>query len=284
MPSKKIAYQGIPGAFSDIAIKHYWNNQAAGVPARTFPELFKLVKNKKADFGMVPIENSLAGSVYQNYDLLSQSRVKIVGELYLRIKHNLLVVSQKKNASTKQRLKSLTKVYSHPVALAQCQAFFAKYPWLQPTTHEDTAGSAQELSQKGNKQEAAIASSLAGKLYGLQTLKRGIETNKQNYTRFVVIAAQASLVAAADKISLTFTLPHRPGTLYQVLKILAEKGLNLTKIESRPIIGKPWEYRFYLDIEQSQMTNYWPEVKPDLQKTCQGLKILGMYQKGTTIG
>lgn len=276
----KVSYQGMPGAYSDIAAKKYFKIKVKTCPKHTFKDLFESVKTKKCDFAIAPIENSIAGSIYQNYDLLAKYNLNIVGEIYLRICHNLMVIPDK-NKSKRQRLKMIKKAYSHPVALAQCQEFFQKHPWIKAISAEDTAGSAKDLVNSKKRDTAAIASSEAAKIYNLKILKRGIETDKNNFTRFVVIAEKQD-VLRPNKVSLIFSVVHKPGSLYKSLKPFAEKNINLTKIESRPIIGKPWEYLFYLDFEIDSVRKCRQAIK-ELKKNCLFLKVLGFYQKGKTV-
>jgi prephenate dehydratase len=279
MKKIKVAYQGQPGAFSDIALKAYFKNQAIGWPKHTFKKLFESVRVGESNFGMVPIENSIAGSVTPNYDLLASHSLKIVGELYLKITHNLLVIPTK-TKDKKIREKMLQKVYSHPVALAQCQKFFTSHPQMKPIVAEDTAGSAKDLAKWQKKDVAAIASSEAAKIYGLEILKKGIETNKNNYTRFVIIAKKGNNLQKG-KASLVFSTNHQPGALYQTLGVLAKRKINLTKIESRPIIGQPWKYLFFTDLEIDSL----PKTKKaidELKKISPFLKVLGFYPKGKT--
>lgn len=276
----KVAYQGIPGAFSDIAIKKYFKEKVKAYPRASFEKLFKAVKNRECDFGMVPIENSIAGSIYQNYDLLKEYGVAIVGEIYLKISHNLLVIPLAKIKS--KRLKMVKKVYSHPQALLQCQKFFKNHPWIKAIPAEDTARSAQNLSQSKKIDTAAIASLKAAKIYKLEILKKGIETDKNNFTRFVVIGYKQD-IPKANKVSLIFSVAHKPGSLYKSLKPFAQRKINLTKIESRPIIGKPWEYLFYLDFETDLGKQECLKAIKQLKKNCLYLKILGFYKKGRTV-
>lgn len=182
----KIAYQGIVGAYSHIAIKKYFKNKAKAIAKKTFKDIFESVKSKECDFAMVPIENSVAGKIKQNYNFLSKYKVSIIGEIYLKICHNLMAVPVK-NKTKQQRLKMIKKVYSHPQALKQCQGFFKNHAWIKPLPAYDTAGSAKNLSLSKKIDEAAIASSQAAKIYKLEVLKKGIETNKNNFTRFVII-------------------------------------------------------------------------------------------------
>ena len=279
---KKVAYQGIPGAFSDIAIKKYFKDKVKACPRFSFEEIFKSVKNKECDFGMVPIENSTSGSIYQNYDFLKKYDVAIVGEIYLKISHNLLVTPLIKTKSQNKRLKMINEVYSHPQALLQCQKFFKNHPWIKAIPAEDTAGSAKDLSRSKKRNVAAIASSEAAKIYKLEVLKKGIETNKNNFTRFVIIRKKQN-IAKANKISLIFSVVHKPGSLYKSLEPFAKRKINLTKIESRPIMGKPWEYLFYLDFEMTSGEQGCLQAIKELKKNCLYLKILGFYKKGAII-
>ena len=182
----KVSYQGISGAYSHLAIKKYFRNKATAYPCPTFKSIFKALINKKCKYAMLPVENSIAGKVGQNYDLIKKYRFAITGEINLRIHHQLLVVPLK-DISQEKRLKMIKKACSHPVALAQCQGLFKKHPWIKPTRAEDTAGSAKDLAKSRNKDEAAIASIEAAKIYKLEVLKKNIESSKNNFTRFLII-------------------------------------------------------------------------------------------------
>jgi prephenate dehydratase len=289
MKAIKVAYQGQPGAYSDLAAKKYFGPKVKTVGKNTFEQIFEAVKNKKADFAMVPIENSTAGSVHENYDLLAQYNVSIVGEMMLRISHNLLVIPLK-GENKKKRLKIIKRVYSHPQALKQCRGFFKKNPHLKPIQAEDTAGSAKNLSESVNLDEAAIASVEAAKIYSLQILQKGIETNQHNYTRFLIISLKRKRKRSdlgkvgpswkkSSKVSLIFSLAHKPGSLFQALKVFADRKINLTKIESRPIMDKPWDYLFYLDFEINKIKECQAAIK-ELKKYTHYFKTLGCYQKG----
>jgi len=280
MTTIRISYQGVPGAYSDIAAKRFFENKIETYPCHTFEELFDQVKSQNCHYGMVPIENSIAGSIHQNYDLLAKYNSLIVGEIYLKISHNLLVVPMKKIDKTK-RIKMINEAYSHPQALWQCQGFFKRHPWIKTVPAEDTAGSAENLSKWRKKHIAAIASKEAAKIYSLEVLKIGIETNKNNFTRFMVIGKKQKVVKA-NKVSLIFSVIHKPGSLYQSLKPFSQRKINLTKIESRPILGKPWEYLFYLDFEINSLKECLMAIK-ELKENCLYFKILGFYKRGKVI-
>lgn len=285
MADKKIAYQGIPGSFSYIAGIKFFGSKNKFIGTETFKEIFELIKKDKVDFGIIPIENSIAGSIYENYDFLNKYSVKVVGEIYLKIIHNLLAIKFK-NFSKEERLKLIKKVYSHPKALEQCQKFFEKHPWIEKINFSDTAGSAKFVSEQKNPSLGAIASELAAKIYNLDIILRNIEDDKNNYTRFLVITRNNKNIRLnnPNKCSLIFKLPHIPGSLYRALRPFAENQINLTKIESRPIIGKPFEYYFYLDFEFNGRKLYdILKVIKEFKKAVQSMKILGFYHKGKFI-
>ncbi|GBD34491.1 P-protein [bacterium HR35] len=282
---KKIVYQGIPGSFSYLAGIKFFGNKNKFIGTETFKEIFELIDKNKADFGIIPIENSIAGSIYENYDLLNKYPIKVVGEIYLRIIHNLLAIKLK-NISKRKRLKLIKKVYSHPKALEQCNKFFEKHPWIEKVSFSDTAGAAKFVSEQKNPSLGAIASELAAKIYNLDIILRHIEDDKNNYTRFLVITRNNRNMRLnnPDKCSLIFKLPHRPGSLYRALQPFAENKINLTKIESRPIIGKPFEYIFYLDFDfVGKKLNEILKVIKEFKKVAEEVKILGFYSKGKFI-
>ncbi len=281
MNKNKITYQGIPGSFSyTVALKFFGkNNIFLGV--KNFEEIFIKLKNKTADFGVLPIENSIAGSVYENYNFLSKYKTKIIGEAYLKIEHNLLGIKIPKIKKSK-RIKMITKVFSHYKALEQCSNFFKKYYWMQKEIVDDTATAAQFVANNKNPTYGAIASKLASKIYNLNIILKNIEDHKENYTRFLIITNNQKIYPRnPNKCSIILSIKHQPGSLYKVLKIFAENNINLTKIESYPIVGKIFEYFFYIDFELNKQQ--FKNVKKILQKVKQStLKtiILGFYKKG----
>lgn len=278
--SGKIVYQGYPGAFSHIAGIKFFGEKNKFWGVKNFEEIFSVIKNKKANFGIIPIENSIAGSIYENYDFLIKYKIKVIGEIYLKIEHNLLGIKIN-NLNKTQRLKIINKVFSHYKALEQCSNFFKKYKWMEKVSFEDTAGAAQFIKNSHNPSYGAIASRLSAKIYNLNIILKNIEDSKNNYTRFLIIANKNIKVKNPNKCSLVFYLKHKPGSLYRALKTFAENKINLTKIESRPIINKPFEYLFYLDFEFSKNKfEILNKILKNLKKDAQGIKILGLYTKG----
>jgi prephenate dehydratase len=277
MLNKKIAYQGVPGAFSWLAGIKFFGRRNKFISVDEFKKIFELVVNKKADYGIVPIENTLAGSIYENYDNLNIYNVKIYGEISLKIEHHLLGI--KTNLPFSRRIKLIKKVFSHPKALEQCQKFFEKYPWIEKVGYKDTAGSAKYVAELKDISLGSIASKEAAKIYGLEIIKENIEDDKNNFTRFLIISREENKnLKKLNKGSLIFYLPHIPGSLYKSLKPFAENGINLTKIESRPIKGRPFEYVFYIDFEFSKKDlNRVLDALEEFKKLVKRYKFLGFY-------
>ncbi len=267
----KIAFQGEIGAYSEEAALKFFGNNIQTIPCQTFGDVFKKVEKGKADFGIIPIENSLEGSIGQNYDLLLKSKLRISGETILRIRHCLIA---KKGA----RLNSIEEVYSHPQALGQCREFLEKLK-VKLIPFYDTAGSVKEIKEKGLKNAAAVASKGAAIFYNMAILKEGIETNHHNYTRFFIISRKETKPTGRDKTSIVFSAEHKPGALFNALKVFANQKINLTKIESRPIPGRPWEYNFYLDFEGHQAEKKIMMVLKELKSYAIFLKVIGSYPK-----
>jgi len=272
----KVGIQGYSGAFHEIAARHCFPERPLSIiPAATFDELVANVEGEEeADLGLMAIENTLAGSLLYNYRLLNESSLCITAEVYLRIKHNLMALPG-------QRIEDLTEVWSHPMAIAQCREYFRDYPHLRLLETEDTAGSARRIRESGIKTVGAIASNLAADLYGLEILAGGIETNKLNYTRFLVLEKSAPLLEAdrVDKVSVCFSVDHEVGSLYKVLAVLAAYQINLTKIQSTPIIGRPWEYFFFLDFVSEGKIGYEQAIEA-IRPLTHNLKVLGAYRQG----
>lgn len=249
--SLKIAIQGVRASFHEVAAQKFFRDEPLNpIECATFKELCNQLQTKNADFAVMAIENSIAGSILPNYSLLESYQFTIIGEVYLRIELALLALKG-------QKVKDLQFVQSHPMALHQCQEFLDSNKNLKILETHDTAESAKNISENQLKGHAAIASRLAGDTYGLEVLESGIETNKQNYTRFLVISkdrGQASKLA--DKASFRFQIKHQPGSLVDVLKIFNDHGINMTKIQSVPILGKPYEYGFHVDVEWTKLDDY----------------------------
>ncbi|MDP2729923.1 MAG: prephenate dehydratase [Dehalococcoidales bacterium] len=266
-----VAFQGERGAYSEEALFHFFGSATGVKPCESLDDVFRTVEQGKTQFGIIPIENSLEGSVSRSYDLLLDSDLRVCGETELRVVHCLI-------ASQETRLDLVKRVYSHPQALGQCQSFLRHLnAELIPTY--DTAGSVKMLKEKGITDGAAIASARAAEIYGMQIIAREIEDTNSNFTRFFILARQDSPPSGNDKTSIVFSVKHRPGALYEFLQMLASKNINLTKIESRPTRQKPWEYNFYLDFEGHREDSAAREALESLQKTALFVKVLGSYPR-----
>jgi len=271
---KKVAFQGVEGAYSEVAARSYFKGKISPIACKEFTDVFHLVNNKRVAFGVLPIENSLTGSIHQNFDLLIRKRVWIVGEETLQIKHGL--VAQKTS-----QIKKIKKVYSHPQALWQCQKFLRQLPKTQLIPYFDTAGSARFIRDQKDDKIAAVASPLAAKRYHLKVLSTGIEDHQHNFTRFIVIAAKNKPYRGKRcKTSIVFAVRSIPGALHRSLGAFADAGIQLIKLESRPIHGKPWEYRFYVDFEGADNTKNAQSALKNLKKTAKQIKVLGSYRAG----
>lgn len=271
----KVCIQGYPGAFHEIAARCCFENQEVeAVPADTFEELVKKVEDRDVPIGIMAIENTLGGSILFNYNLLNESKLKIVGEVYLRIKQNLMALPG-------QRIEDIQEVRSHPMAIAQCRAFFRAYPHIKLVESIDTALSAKEIHENQLKGIGAIASTLAAEMYHLNILAESIETNKKNHTRFLLLKPQNNGPERVDveKVSLCFSTDHEVGSLYKVLAVLAAYNVNLTKIQSRPIVGMPWEYLFFVDFVAEGKVS-WKQAVEAIEPLTHYIKVLGAYPKG----
>lgn len=279
----RVAIQGVSGANHEIAAREFFRGREVEiVPCMTFEELFERVREEGDIFGIVAIENTLVGSIQSNYTLLNNSGLEVIGEYKLRIKHNLMVLPGVK-------MDDITEVHSHPMALAQCHAFFKRnMPGVRLIESDDTAHSAQLVAEQKLTNVAAIAPEIAAQIYGLDILKRSIETNKKNFTRFLVVCerglfAREQLLAEnrLDRSSIVFTLPAagEVGCLAKVLTVLAFYGINLTKIQSNPVVGHEWEYVFYCDLSFQNYTRYIQSLDA-VRPLCATLRIIGEYEHG----
>jgi prephenate dehydratase len=270
----RLAIQGEPGSFSHEAALRAAPG-ATILPCAVSADVFAMVENERADGAVIPIENSLAGPVAEHYDLLLAHDVAIESESLLRIRHNLIGMPG-------ARVEQIERVYSHPVALAQCRSFLAAHPRMEAVPFYDTAGSVKQLMQQGDAQTAGIASAQAARHYGGEILAADIEDNPENYTRFFLIRKRgnAKTDARPDKVSLAFAVENRPGTLVKALEVFASQGTNLTRIESRPVPGRPWEYVFYADYQLSSPETADAALRL-LAGYCSMVKELGRYKAGT---
>ena len=273
---KRIAIQGIEGSFHDIAAHHFFKNeQVQLICCSTFEQVYKAVAEDPTVIAMAAIENTIAGSLLHNYELLRDSGTTVVGEYKLHITHSICCLPE-------DDWDTITEVHSHPVALMQTRHYLEQHPELRVVEAEDTAGSARMIAEGHHKGWAAICHADAARLYGLKVLEEGIEDNKHNFTRFLVCSApqKADLlrpITEANKSSIVFSLPHEEGSLSAVLAILSFYKINLTKIQSLPIIGREWEYLFYVDVVFSSLVRYRQAVDAIIPLT-KDLKILGEYK------
>ena len=273
---KRIAIQGDIGSFHDIAAHQYFGNQQIQlICCSTFEQVFENIRRDPTAIGMLAIENTIAGSLLHNYELLRDSETTIVGEHKLRITHSLCCLPA-------DDWNSINEVHSHPVALMQCRGFLANHPDMKAVEAHDTAGAAKYIAQHQCRGWAAICNTAAAKFYGMKVLQEGIEDNKHNFTRFLVTSHvnKADFLRPIDRVnkaSLVFALPHEEGSLSQVLSILSFYKMNLTKIQSLPIIGHEWEYMFYVDVTFDNLTRYRQSIDAIMPLTRE-LKVLGEYQ------
>ena len=267
---QKASFLGEIGTFSHKASTQYFGNQVTAVPAPSFKSIFESVKNGDVDFGVVPVENSLSGSIHENYDLLLEYNLRIVGEITLRIIHHLV-------GHPEAKIDTIRRVFSPPIIFQQCRQFLDQHADWELMPVKDTAGAVKAISEKANSADVAIASKEAAKIHGMTVIEEGIETNPRNYTRFVVIGSEPFEKGPKRKSSLIFSTGNQPGALYEVLKIFSENGINLVKLESRPIHGKPWEYMFYVDLEADVESEAFKPILEMLKAKTDYLMILGSY-------
>lgn len=266
----RIAFQGERGAFSEEAAIRLLGEQIELVPRPTFDSLFSSVREGVADYALAPIENTLAGSVVMSMDLLLESNLQIIGEVIQPIAHYLI-------GCPGAAFEQIRSVESHPVALAQCEHFLRANPQMARRATLDTAGSVREVVRAADPSRAAIAGERAAKTYGASILREHIEDHRENYTRFVLLAPSAKANPRANKLSLVVQLAHVPGALYEALGVFARRSINLLKIESRPIPGHPWQYRFYLDLQASLQDDKTVAALQELRECTDTVRVLGCY-------
>ena len=272
---KTISIQGIKGAFHEIAARAYFKDEEIIiVECDTFKEVVNTVKSGISEFGIIAIENSIAGSILPNYKIIQESNLNITGEIFIPIQQNLLALSD-------QKIEDLTEVYSHPMAIQQCEEFFELHPYIKIIESIDTALSAKKIKEEGIAGRGAIASKLAASIYGLDIIAESIETNKRNYTRFLIVEERRTFKTSdvsdkIDKSSICFSLTHEFGSLSKVLSVLAFYNLNLTKIQSMPIIGKEWQYFFHIDLVFDNYKRYKQALNA-IEPLTNNIEILGEY-------
>jgi len=266
----RVAFQGERGAFSEEAAVKLLGEAARLVPRPTFESLFAAVGEGAADLALAPVENTLAGSVHRVYDLLLDSPLHVTAEVVIPIRHFLIGCP---GADERE----IRTVESHPVALAQCERFFASRPDIRRTAAEDTAGSVAEVVRRGDPTRAAVAGRRAAEIYGGRILRAGLEDHAENYTRFLLLAPEEAAADGADKLSLVVRLAHRPGALHHALEPFARRQIDLLKIESRPLRGRPWEYHFYLDLRASPLDAEAAAALAELRARTASVRVLGYY-------
>lgn len=274
---KRVAIQGGVGAYHEIAAREYFKGEELEiVPCSTFKDIFIEAEKDPDLIGIMAIENTIAGSLLQNHDLLKLNKLQIAGEQKQRISHSLAVLPGVK-------IDEVQEVMSHPMALMQCEEFLDTLTGIKIVEHDDTALAARDIKEKNMRSTAAICSSLAAKIYGLDILAEGIETNKRNFTRFLILAKGDMLREVQkenniNKSSLVFILPHNEGSLSKVLSVLSFYGINLTRIQSLPIVGREWEYQFYIDLTFSDYNRYKQSIDA-IMPLISNLKVLGEYRE-----
>ena len=267
----RVGYQGEPGAFSEAAVLRLLPD-ADPRPFPAFEDVFEAVHDNRVALGILPIENSIGGSIHRNYDLLVEGDLAIVGEVQVPVVHNLLALPG-------VRLEEVRRVLSHPQALAQCAGFLRTLKDVQAIATYDTAGSAKMVRDEGRRDTAAIASGRAGSLFGLEALKTSVEDFTDNITRFLAVGRERVPLGAPDKTSVVFTLKSEPGALFKALSVFALRGIDLTKLESRPVPGRPWEYRFYVDVSAAREDLSCTRAIVHLAEFADSLRTLGSYPR-----
>ncbi len=270
MALKKVAFQGERGAYSEVAARELLGKAITPVPCDSFETLFDKVARRRADLGVIPIENSLVGSIHKNYDLLLEHNLKVVGEVQLRVSHALI-------ARPGVPFKKISKAYSHPMALEQCRKFFKKHKTIAPISYYDTAGAVKMLTESKLTNSAAIASPYAARIYKMKLLKQAIEDEKHNYTRFLLLSRTPIAFKGKAKTSIVFSLKSEPGALFKALSVFALRNIDLTKIESRPSRKQAWQYYFYVDFEGAVKDKLISHALDHLGEITHFIKILGSY-------
>jgi len=274
-----ISIQGKKGSYSDIAAKHLFGNNIEVLERDTFKEVFEDLKHGNAQYIVIPVENSTYGSVYQNYDLITQYNFRIIKEIYLKVNFHLIGFPDR-------NLKDITEVYTHPVAMGQIQDFLSKNPQIKAVEYPDTAGSVTYIKEKNLKSSAAAASRKAAEVNGMKIIQENIQSNKQNYTRFFALeknTGKFKYEENANKTSLEFKLGEESGSLFKCIKPFAERNISLIKIESRPIINTHWQFTFYLDVKAGIQDKRMLEALKELEKATKNYRIIGSYKKGEYI-
>ena len=267
----RIAFQGAPGAYSESAAERAWPGIET-VPFDQFEDVFAAVASGRTSHGLLPIENSTGGSIHRNYDLLLEHDLPIVAETQLQVVHHLVALPG-------TELSAIRRVWSHPQALAQCEGFLSRLANVEIVATYDTAGSARQIRDQGLRDTAAVASSRAAEIFGLSVLQSAIQDYRDNITRFLLISRDSQPLGTPDKTSLVFALPNAPGALFKALSVFALRDIDLTKLESRPMRGRPWEYLFYVDLAAGRADIKCGRAIVHLAESARWVKTLGSYAR-----
>jgi len=270
-----VAIQGERGAFSELAARSLFGPRVRILPCATFDALFRAAETGRCRYALAPVENTIAGSVLRVSDLLLDSTLRVAGEAIIRVSHALMALPG-------VHLRDVRRVYSHPVALAQCERFFRRNPRLTRVATYDTAGSVRLLREEKARDAAAIAPAIAARLYGARILKTGLEDHCANYTRFFALSRDGAPLGPADKTTVLFTTRHVPGALFRCMGVFALRDINLLKIESRPMRRRPWEYVFHVDFEGSPKDERCRNALRHLEEVCDFVRVLGSYPRART--
>lgn len=273
----RVGYQGAHGTFSEIAVTQFFEGRPIEACSYTnFPSIIHDVEEGALDYALLPVENTTTGIIYRTYDLLKDSPIFAVGEISVRIDEQLIGMPG-------TQMEDIREVYSHPEPLDQCQVFFAAHPWMKPIAYQDTAKSVEYVAQCQDPSKAALGSWLAAKYYKLPILKERVQDNQLNATRFFCVAPKPEAVPDADKISMYFVVNHEPGALSEVIQVFAKRGINMLKLESRPIRGRMFEYCFYIDFDGSLADQKTCEAIDEVRCHCLELKVLGSYRRSQAV-
>lgn len=269
---RKVAFQGVHGAFSEDAVFSYFQDDVEAIPCNEFEEVFEMVEKGEVSHAVVPVENSLEGSVTTVSDLLLDSDLTVTGEVLVLVRHCLI-------GQPDSSIETIKRVYSHPQALGQCRSYLSQHPAWEKIPSYDTAGSVKLVKESGRMEEAAIASKRAATFYGMKVLQEDVQSSTRNFTRFFVVEKTASMPTEGDKTSLAFSTKNIPGALYQCIGAFAERGVNLSKLESRPRKGRTWEYVFYADVDGHVDDPKVSDALSDLVRKSSFVKVFGSYKK-----
>lgn len=269
----KVGFLGAYGTFSEIAVKQFFHGEEyTACNYANFPDIIRDVEQDRLDYALLPIENTTTGIIYRTYDLLKDSEIYAVGEENVRIDEHLIGLPE-------ARIEDIKEVYTHPEPIDQCQGFFNKHPWIKPIPYQDTAKSVEYVKQCNDPSKAALASYLAAENYGLPILMEKVQDNQYNITRFFCVTHRPQVKKEANKISMYFVVNHEPGALFKAIEVFARHGINMLKLESRPIRGRIFEYCFYIDFDGNVSDPSTQQAIEEVRQLCLEMKVLGCYKK-----